>query len=273
MTGRAEMLEAIAAATVRAGAAVLAVYGGDFAVKRKADASPVTEADEAAEAILLAALAEIASAIPVVAEEQVAAQGCPSVGGRFFLVDPLDGTREFVERRGDFTVNVALVEAGVPTLGVVLAPVASRLWAGDVAAGEAWTAEVSDDGALGPRTPIRVRQPAEDALVAVASFSHNSPGTDAYLAALPVARRVSRGSSLKFCLVAEGTADVYPRAGPTCEWDIAAGDAVLRAAGGMTFGPDGTPMGYGKPDFRNRGFVAAGERSVPAIAPFLKDGE
>jgi 3'(2'),5'-bisphosphate nucleotidase len=264
MIDRTLLLEALAEAAHRAGEAILAIYATDFAVTDKQDNSPVTEADQRAEAIILEALARVAPDIPVVAEEEVAAGRCPDVDHSFFLVDPLDGTREFVERRGDFTVNIALVEHHAPTLGIVLAPVEARLFAGDVTTGVAWQ-EVD-----GTRSPIRVR-PAPDRLVAVASRSHGSASTEAYLEKLPIAERVSRGSSLKLCLVACGEADIYPRLGPTYEWDIAAGDAVLRAAGGSLLDPEGAPMRYGKPRFWNRGFLGLGGGVIaPAIGPFLE---
>lgn len=267
---RARLLMALAETCVRAGEAILEVYRSDFAVAVKHDASPVTEADRRGEAIILAALSTLLPAIPVIAEEEVAAGRIPATDACFFLVDPLDGTREFVERRGDFTVNVALIEDHGPSLGVVYAPVERRLFAGDVRARRAWSAIVADDGAIGPAAPLRIRPAPSGGLSAVASRSHNSPATDAYLAQFEVADRVSRGSSLKLCMVAGGEADLYPRLAPTCEWDIAAGDAVLRAAGGTLSAPDGGPMRYGKPGFFNPGFVAAGDVVAPPIASFLR---
>ena len=268
MIDREDLLMAMADACVAAGAAILRIYETDFAVETKSDASPVTAADEAAEAIILEALAAVAPEIPVVAEEEVAAGRCPHTEGRFFLVDPLDGTKEFIERRGDFTVNIALIEDHRPSLGVVLTPVSGRLFAGDVAAGSAWQALV-EGGVIGARSPIAVRTPPAAGITAVASRSHGSAATEAYLAEFDVAERVSRGSSLKICLVAAGEADLYPRLAPTMEWDIAAGDAVLRAAGGNLFAPDGASMPYGKPSFRNTAFIAAGKLDVPPAAPFL----
>jgi 3'(2'),5'-bisphosphate nucleotidase len=187
----------------------------------------------------------------------------PEVDGRFILVDPLDGTREFISRNGEFTVNIALVDHGRPILGAVYAPVLKRLWLGaetasviDVAPGQRLS-EGRDARA------IRCR-PAPPALVAVASRSHSDEQTEAFLARLPVGERRSAGSSLKFCLVAEALADVYPRFGPTMEWDTAAGDAVLRAAGGTVLALSGEPMRYGKTEagFRNSGFVAWGDVSA-----------
>jgi len=266
---RNELLQGLAQAAVAAGAAIMAVYDSDFAVEIKADSSPVTAADAAGEAVILEALARLAPEIPVVAEEEAAAGRIPDTDGHFFLVDPLDGTKEFISRNGDFTVNIALIEGHAPSLGVVFTPVERRLFAGDVLSGEAWSALVDTNGVIGAPQPLRIRSAPQGGLAAVASRSHNSPATEAYLDQFDVASRVSRGSSLKLCMVACGEADLYPRLAPTMEWDIAAGDAVLRAAGGTLSAPDGSPMPYGKPRFFNPGFVAAGDVSPPPIAPFL----
>jgi 3'(2'), 5'-bisphosphate nucleotidase len=272
---RVALLQGLVEASLVAGRAILKVYHSDFAFHVKADASPVTEADTAAEAILLAALARLAPGIPVVAEEECAAGRIPSVGDAFFLVDPLDGTKEFVRRGGDFTVNVALVEQGSPTLGVVYAPAAGRLYAGDGALGVAWSAQATDTAAsevsLGAPAPLHVRTPGA-AYVVVASKSHATPAIDAYLDGYAVETRVAVGSSLKFCLLAAGEADLYPRPSPTSEWDTAAGHAVLAAAGGRVFGPDGTPLTYGKPNFFNPGFVACGPFTPKPIGPFIPAG-
>lgn len=255
------LLEALIGAALDAGRAVHEIYQRGFSVQRKADATPVTDADHASEAIILARLAQAAAATPAVAEEAVAAGHIPQPAAEFFLVDPLDGTREFVARRGEFTVNIALVRAGVPVLGVVYAPESGTgglLFAGDVAAGLAFRAEPRADGSLGVRQPIRVRPVPSAGLTAVASRSHRTPETDAYLERYAVSERVSVGSSLKFCLIAEGKADLYPRLGTTMEWDTAAGHAVLLAAGGSVVAPDGRPLAYGKPEFRNPWFIASG---------------
>ena len=253
------------AAAIEAGRAAFAIYRGDFAVQTKEDNSPVTAADHAAEAIILARLAQAAAGIPVVAEEQMAAGKVPAQASTFFLVDPVDGTKEFIQKSGDFTVNIALVRDGVPQLGVVYAPAKSFLFAGDVAKGEAFRSHQSpEDSKQAARTPIRTRQPGAGGLTVVASRSHRSPETDAWLAQVKVAEVVSVGSSLKFCLIAAGEADLYPRLGPTMEWDTAAGHAVLRAAGGEVVHLDGSPFRYGKPDFRNPSFIATGRReSLP----------
>lgn len=269
---RAALLEGLVISAHAAGKAIWDIYSADFAVTMKADASPVTLADTAAEAIILADLARLAPGVPVVAEEEAAAGRIPSVGRRWFVVDPLDGTKEFVQRRGDFTVNIALIEDGQPTLGVVYAPAKDRLFAGDVSTRIAWTQEVSPDAALTtatPRRPLNVRTPPTTGLVAVASKSHNTPETDAYLAVYRISERVSVGSSLKFCLVAAGEADLYPRLSPTCEWDTGAGHAVLAAAGGKVLALDASPLLYGKPNFFNPGFLACGPLDPVSALGFM----
>jgi len=246
------LLQPVIHAVRRAGEAVMRVYAADFAVRGKADASPVTDADDAAEALIVPALQALAPQVPVVAEEALAAGRCPAVGDRFWLVDPLDGTREFVQRNGEFTVNVALVQQGVPVLGVVLAPVQARLFAGVQGRG-AFVEQV------GLRKPIRCRAAPEGGLTVVASRSHGDAHMlSAFLQGMKVARVLPVGSSLKLCLLAEGEADLYPRLGPTMEWDIAAGHAVLLAAGGGVVDLAGRPLGYGKPGFRHPHFVAFG---------------
>jgi 3'(2'), 5'-bisphosphate nucleotidase len=256
------LLEIMVAAAVEAGRAAVAIYRADFEVHTKQDESPVTAADHAAEAVILAHLAKAAPGIPIVAEEQVAAGRVPARASKFFLVDPVDGTKEFIQKRGDFTVNIALIEEGVPQLGVVYAPAKSQLFAGDVEAGQAFRSDQSpDEPAAAPRSSMRTRTPPANGFTAVASRSHRSPETDEWLAKVPVAELVSVGSSLKFCLVAAGEADLYPRLGPTMEWDTAAGHAVLSAAGGAVLNLDGSPFRYGKPGFRNPSFVATGKLS------------
>lgn len=256
-----ELIEALLAAAVAAGRAALDIYRAGFTVTRKADQSPVTAADHAAERIILEHLARVAPAIPVVAEEQAAAGSIPQVREEFFLVDPLDGTKEFVHRRGEFTVNIALIRQRLPALGVVYAPVGGMLYAGNVATARAFRCTHPTDAATapaGPREPLRVRPVPADGVTAVVSRSHSTPETDAYLSHYKISDRVSVGSSLKFCLIAAGEADLYPRLGPTMEWDTAAGHAVLAAAGGKVLAPGGQPLAYGKPDFRNSFFIASG---------------
>jgi 3'(2'), 5'-bisphosphate nucleotidase len=254
-----QLLEEIIGVAIAAGRAIDEIYRGDFAVHHKADESPVTAADHASEALIIERLATLAPRIPVVAEEAVAAGHVPIIDREFFLVDPLDGTKEFVQRRGEFTVNIALVRGGVPVLGVVYAPAVSRLFAGNVTAKMAMQiAQHPNDPQLAERQSISVRHPPLKGLTAVASRSHRTPETDSYLARYPVSDIVSVGSSLKFCLVASGEADLYPRLGPTMEWDTAAGQAVLLAAGGSVIAMDGSPLRYGKPEFRNSSFIAGG---------------
>ena len=247
------LLPEIVALADRAGAVILEHYQGDVAVRAKADASPVTAADEAAEAVILARLAELTPEIPVVAEETVAAGHVPEIGdGQFWLVDPLDGTKEFLSRNGEFTVNIALIEGREPILGAVLAPARDQAWWG--ARGRGATARDADGGTHA----IAVRKAPAGGLVAIASRSHRNAETQAFLDQAGVGKCISAGSSLKFCLVAEGKADLYPRFGRTMEWDVAAGHAVLAAAGGRVTTRDGAPLLYRKPGFENPPFIARG---------------
>ncbi len=267
------LLETMVRAVRAAGEAAMAARAAGISVRAKADSSPVTCADEAAEAAVLAILAEAAPGIPVVAEERVAKGEVPDTGApggdaAFFLVDALDGTKEFVNGGDDFTANVALIRGGVPVLGVVGQPAAGAIYLGALGSG-AWKEQA------GTRAPIAVRRPDPAGLVAVASKSHRTPETDDYLARFNVRESVSIGSSLKFCLVAEGRADLYPRLGRTMEWDTAAGHAVLIAAGGAVFtldaaGQAGGALAYGKrrqahdADFANSHFVGVGEVTLLA---------
>lgn len=238
-----------------AGAKIMEIYATDFETRLKTDASPVTEADGAAEALIIPALNRLTQDVPVVAEEAAAAGTAPLVSdGPFWLVDPLDGTKEFIKRNGEFTVNIALIDQRVPVLGCVFLPVLNRLYTGIVGQG----ATRSDDG--GPGQPIAVREPAEDGLVVVGSRSHGDPAAmEEFLKGRLVKENRGAGSSLKFCLVAEGSADLYPRLGRTMEWDVAAGHAVLSAAGGTVTRTDGTPFTYAKTAlFENPNFVAWG---------------
>jgi 3'(2'), 5'-bisphosphate nucleotidase len=250
-------------AAARAGAAIMRFYHEGMKVRLKEDASPVTEADKASEVIVIEALQRLAPDIPIVSEE-IAGDRTADLGPRFFLLDPLDGTKEFIQRRSDFTVNIALVEGGLPCFGLVYAPARSLL-ATTPAAGKAIAATVdpSDGGAnlatLECRS-LRVRTPPPEGLVAVVSRSHLDPTTESFLAKLNIADRSDAGSALKFLEVARGAADVYPRFGPTMEWDTAAGHAILIAAGGRVEDADGKPLRYGKTEagLRNPGFVAWG---------------
>lgn len=245
-----------------AGEKILEIYGSDAMATTKGDGSPVTAADTAAEAVILARLAEVAPGVAIVAEEEAAAGRVPAAADRLFLVDPLDGTKEFLSRNGEFTVNIALVEHGVPVAGVVYAPALGLIWAGATGAG-ARAAEVVD-GKVGAWRPIAVRPIPEEGIDVVASRSHLTAETKEFIDRFQVRDMVSAGSSLKFCRVATGEADLYPRLARTMEWDTAAGDAVLRAAGGSVSTVDGAPLRYGKRnqaddvDFANPWFVAAG---------------
>ncbi|MEM8950405.1 MAG: 3'(2'),5'-bisphosphate nucleotidase CysQ [Pseudomonadota bacterium] len=246
-----QLLPEIVALADRAGAVIMEHYRGEIEVKTKTDASPVTAADEAGEAVILEGLARLAPEIPVVAEEKVAAGDIPEVGdGRFWLVDPLDGTKEFISKNGEFTVNIALIDGEGPVMGVVLAPAREKSWWGLRGQG----AYMKDES--GEARKIQVRPAPAGGLTAVASRSHSDAATEKFLDEVGATERMSAGSSLKFCLVAEGKADIYPRFGPTMEWDVAAGHAVLVAAGGHVTTLDGKPFGYRKPDFRNTGFIA-----------------
>jgi 3'(2'), 5'-bisphosphate nucleotidase len=254
------VLAAIADLTEAAGRAILEVYAADEqGVQVKADSSPVTEADLRAEAVILAGLAELAPHIPVVAEESVAAGRIPQLepGAPFFLVDPLDGTKEFLSRNGEFTVNIALVEAGEPVLGVVHAPVLGLTYVGGQGVAEARSQPTHHTQPSGVK-PLAVVPPGPNGNRVLVSRSHLDPATEQWLAGVQVAERVQAGSSLKFCRIAEGAADVYPRFGRTMEWDTAAGHAVLQAAGGVVLTPEGEPFRYGKPDFANTPFIAYG---------------
>jgi len=245
-----------------AGRLVMEVFNTDHRVRSKVDQSPVTEADHAAEHHILTALRQAFPHIPCVAEEEVAAGIVPGYRGVvFFLVDPLDGTKEFINRHTDFTVNIGLVRDGVPVAGVVYAPCTRRFYAGRP--GHAEAIEVDPNHEIVGRRHIHAREGLVPYTI-VASRSHGTPETDAFIRKISAAEIVSVGSSLKFCLIAAGEADVYPRFGTTMEWDTAAGDAVLRAAGGLTVDAQGQPLTYGKrgvegrADFTNPSFIAQG---------------
>ena len=249
-------LQAVEAVARAAGRAIMEVYASDFAVTRKSDASPLTEADLLAEALITPALPALLPGAPVVAEEAHARGECDAAvgqdGAAFWLVDPLDGTREFVDRSGEFTVNIALVRGGEPVLGVVYAPALGRLYAGERGHG-AWLEDA--DG----RREIRCRHAPAEGLHVVTSRVHGDrAAVDSLLQGRPVAQHLAAGSSLKFGLLASGLADVYPRYGRTMEWDTAAGQAVLVAAGGAVCDTAGRPLRYGKPGFENPHFVARG---------------
>ena len=242
--------------SLEAGDKIMEIYGSDdFDVKAKSDDSPVTAADEAADRIISDGLRAAFPDIALVTEEQAATH--ETEGNTFLIVDPLDGTKEFIHRRGDFTVNIALVENGVPTRGVVYAPAKSRMF---FTRADGQSVEEKGDfakDAPGQTMPISVSTPDNAALMVVASKSHRDQATDDYIANYAVKDMKSAGSSLKFCLVATGEADIYPRLGRTMEWDTAAGHAVLNGAGGAVVRfDDQTPLTYGKADFANPFFIA-----------------
>ena len=240
-----------------AGREIMAIYATDFQARTKSDLTPVTAADEAAEHVILEGLARLEPQTPVISEEAAAAGRIPQVGSSFYLVDPLDGTKEFVSRNGEFTVNIARIENGVPVLGVVYAPAIGRIFWGEAAKGAAEGKIAADETITWKK--LFVRPYPRDGAVVVASRSHRDLATDDYLKTVKVAKLVSAGSSLKFCLVAAGEADLYPRFGRTMEWDTAAGHAVLLAAGGKVLNSDGQPLCYGKRErgFDNPGFIAS----------------
>jgi len=245
------LAEQIGEVARRAGRIIMDVYETDFDVDQKTDASPVTRADREAEDMIFRMIREgITGEFPLVGEESVSAGNIPVVGDRpFWLIDPLDGTKEFISRNGEFTVNIALIENGIPVLGVVHLPVTDDTFI-------ALRAGVfAQYGGTGKATQISCRTPPADGLTAIASRSHNTEEVETYLAGLPIKERISAGSSLKFCRVAEGKADVYPRFGPTMEWDTAAAHAVVKYAGGRVCDLAGTELRYNKADLHNPEFL------------------
>lgn len=248
------LAEQIGEVARRAGRIIMDVYETDFDVEQKSDSSPVTRADREAEDMIFRMIREgITGEFPLVGEEAASAGNAPYVGDRpFWLIDPLDGTKEFISRNGEFTVNIALIENGIPVLGVVHLPVTDDTYIA-VRAGV-----FAQYGGTGKAVQISCRTPPAGGLTAIASRSHNTEEVETYLSGLPIKERITAGSSLKFCRVAEGKADIYPRFGPTMEWDTAAGHAVLLYAGGDVLTEDGKPLRYGKPEFRNPFFIAKG---------------
>jgi 3'(2'), 5'-bisphosphate nucleotidase len=258
----AELLRAIAELSEMAGREILRFYGSSVRAVAKSDATPVTEADRAAEAVITPALEKLLPGVPIVAEEAASEGRVPAIGDaddagrRFWLVDPLDGTKEFLSRNGEFTVNIALIQGKRPRLGVVHLPALGTTYTG-AAVG---TAMITHRGDV-PR-PIHVRMPPRDGIIVLASRSHGDEAAlERFLADEHVAARQNAGSSLKFCRIAEGIADLYPRLGRTMEWDTAAGQAVLTAAGGRVETLTGEELTYGKPAFENPHFVARGPRA------------
>jgi 3'(2'), 5'-bisphosphate nucleotidase len=241
---------------LEAGDRIMEVYNSpSFDVKAKSDTSPVTEADEAADALISEGLAAAFPDVVLITEEQAASHALRAT--TFLIVDPLDGTKEFVQRRGDFTVNIAFVQDGVPVRGVVYAPAQGRLFYTRPDGSSVEETGALDKDNAGPVRPLKVSAPDNGGLMVVASKSHRDQATDDYIAHYAVRDMTSAGSSLKFCLVATGEADLYPRLGRTMEWDTAAGDAVLRGAGGLVVRfDDHTPLAYGKPGWDNPFFIA-----------------
>lgn len=252
-----QLLTALVDPVRHAGDKIMEIHARGVVARKKPDGSPVSEADEAAEAILLQALADLAPDIPVISEEKADSHSlAPS--DEFFLVDPLDGTREFLrpDGNGAFTVNIGLIQHGAPVMGIVFAPALDRLFHGVVGLGA-----IEHSG--GRSRKLEVRPVPLRGAVAMASRSHRDDQTNDWLAANGITETLATGSSLKFGLLAAGEADVYPRFGPTMEWDTAAGEAVLRASGGMVICPDGTPFIYGKPEYRNGAFIACAGFRMP----------
>lgn len=258
------LAEGLLSVSMAAARAQMAHFGTGMAVERKADQSPVTAADRQSEEIILAGLARIAPGVPVIAEEEVAAGRIPDIAGPFFLVDPLDGTRGFIKGKPEFTINIGLVESRVPVFGLLYAPALADFYV-TLAADEAVNARLEPGASVrvladcGLR-PLRTRVPDPHALMALTSQSHLNRATESFLAGYNVVERRALASSLKFGLLAKGEADIYPRASPTCEWDTAAGHAVLVAAGGTVTAIGGAPLLYGNADrgFENPDFVAWG---------------
>jgi 3'(2'), 5'-bisphosphate nucleotidase len=254
-------LEKLASIAHEAGGIVLRHYAEGTMARTKPDFSPVTAADEEAEALILTRLAQHFPGVPILAEEAAARGEWPDLRETFFLVDPLDGTKEFLKRNGEFTVNIALASGGIAVAGAVYAPALSRLFAGE-GIGNAFEIAIRADRPfdLSHARAITARKPPQEGPTAAISRSHGDTWTKEYLKAHNIARIVTSGSSLKFCLIAAGEADIYPRHGPTMEWDTAAGHAVLNAAGGSVTCLDGAPFPYGKvkEGFRNPPFLARG---------------
>ncbi|MAU40213.1 MAG: 3'(2'),5'-bisphosphate nucleotidase [Kordiimonas sp.] len=253
----AQLAQQIRHIALKAGAKIMEIYRQDITVAHKADNSPVTIADEAGEKIIIDGLEKLSVQYPIIAEESVNAGHIPEVGTKFWLVDPLDGTKEFINKNGEFTVNIALIENGSPSIGVVYAPAMGNIYLATSPA-TATVETLTPAGDWTDPAPLIVRPAPTDGLTAVASRSHRDAQTDAYLEKFNIKELRSAGSSLKFCLVAAGEADLYPRFGPTMEWDTGAGHAVLKAAGGTVMTPEGQVFTYGKADYRNGFFIAAG---------------
>ena len=248
-----DLLEQVGDIAKRAGQEILKVYDTDFVVEKKSDSTPVTEADKRAEELILRSISMgITDKYPIISEEAFASGNAPNIGeGPFWLVDPLDGTKEFINRNGEFTVNIAIIDAGRPVMGVIHAPVFKKTYWG--AAVGAFSQTGDDD-----EETIACRKVPTNGLTAIVSRSHRGPNIESFFSDYNVASETSAGSSLKFCRIAEGKADIYPRLGRTMEWDTAAGHAILNFAGGMIIDLEGTPLSYAKPGFENPFFIAQG---------------
>jgi 3'(2'), 5'-bisphosphate nucleotidase len=262
-----KLTEALLPSILKAGEIEMRHFAAGVAVERKADTSPVTVADREAEAVLLDGLWHAARGVPVIAEESAALQVAPSAGSAFFVVDPLDGTREFVNRCGEFTVNVGLVSEKSPIYGLIYAPARSELFV-TLGPGHAVETRIAPNSLTKTLADckldrLRSREPDKSALIALESRSHRSPANEDFFARYHIVNSKRAGSSLKFCLIARGEADFYVRNGPTSEWDTAAGQAILTAAGGCVTTIDGAPLAYGKPGHLNPDFVAWARTPIP----------
>jgi 3'(2'), 5'-bisphosphate nucleotidase len=264
----ARLLGDLTGIVARASTVIRAISPAAAGVQLKPDQSPVTKADVASEAAILEGLARLLPDVQVVSEEMASAKAPPPLDGSFFVVDPLDGTREFIAGRDEFTVNLAIVTRGTPVLGIIAAPNRGQVWRG-IVGGQAEQLRLLADGADQSR-PIRTRRWPEQNGVAVVSRSHLDPATEAFLERLGPVTRASSGSAVKFCQIADGSADVYPRLATTCEWDVAAGLALVAAAGGIVTTPDGGSLtfGHAEKNFRVPAFIAWGD---PAKAASLKN--
>ncbi len=271
----ARLLDGLTAIAARAAAAILAIAPSALAPRDKPDRTPVTAADEASETVILEGLGRFLPGLPVVSEETAARADPERLGSRFVLVDPLDGTRELLAGRDEFTINIALISRGQPIAGVVAAPARGLLWRGIVGGQAERLSLTPNAGSLVARDARAIHTRArpyarhnktghDSALVALVSRSHLDPATETYLAELKPAERIACGSALKFCLLAEGTADLYVRLAPTSEWDVGAGHAVVAAAGGTVTTPDGQPLLYGQMGFHIPAFIAWGDHAARA---------
>jgi len=255
----ADLIDALTQIVARASALIRAMSPATVGRQFKADRSPVTAADEASEAAILQGLEKLLPGVPVISEEKSGREAAPALDGSFLMVDPLDGTKEFLAGRDEFTVNLAVIAGGKPIAGIVAAPARGQVWRGIVGRG-AERLRLSDIGA-DRGVAIRTRRWPAQGAVAVMSRSHLDPDTEAFLARLKPVTRAESGSAIKFCQVADGTADVYPRLATTCEWDVAAGHALVVAAGGVVATPQGEQLIYGRveKDFRIPAFIAWGD--------------